>query len=516
MTSKQPQWLDNAIFYEIYPQSFKDTNADGIGDFQGIIEKLDYIRELGCNALWINPCFLSPFGDAGYDVADYYSVAPRYGTNEDLRRLFDEAHKREMHVLLDLVPGHTSVEHPWFKESMKPEKNDYTDRYVWTDSVWEEPQGMGCIRGISARDGSCAVNFFSSQPALNYGFLNPSLPWQQPMDAPGPRATLEELKNIMRFWLSMGCDGFRVDMAGSLVKNDPEGLGTIRLWQEVRAFLNEEFPAAAMVSEWGEPDKSLQGGFHMDFLLHFGPSHYNDLFRCEEPFFSDRGKGDVSAFVKKYIENYEKSERKGLICIPSGNHDMDRLSRSIHGDNLKIAFAFLRSMPGAPFIFYGDEIGLRYIENHVSVEGGYNRTGSRSPMQWDHTVNAGFSTAPAEKLYIRQDPSKDRPTVADQMADVNSLYHEIKRLIALRQAHSALQSKGEIEFIYAEKNAYPLAYIRTSSEEKIMVIINPAAREVSFDSAYTIKEIIYQYGSQASNVDGKIVVPAQSVTFAYI
>ena len=273
---------------------------------------------------------------------------------------------------------------------------------------------------------------------------------------------------------------------------------------------------AAMVSEWGEPDKSLQGGFHMDFLLHFGPSHYNDLFRCEEPFFSDRGKGDVSAFVKKYIENYEKSERKGLICIPSGNHDMDRLSRSIHGDNLKIAFAFLLSMPGAPFIFYGDEIGLRYIENHVSVEGGYNRTGSRSPMQWDHTVNAGFSTAPAEKLYIRQDPSKDRPTAADQMADVNSLYHEIKRLIALRQAHSALQSKGEIEFIYAEKNAYPLAYIRTSSEEKIMVIINPAAREVGFDSAYTIKEIIYQYGGQASNVDGKIVVPAQSVTFAYI
>ena len=381
MTSKQLQWLDNAIFYEIYPQSFKDTNADGIGDFQGIIEKLDYIRELGCNALWINPCFLSPFGDAGYDVADYYSVAPRYGTNEDLRRLFDEAHKREMHVLLDLVPGPTSVEHPWFKESMKPEKNDYTDRYVWTNSVWEEPQGMGSIRGISARDGSCAVNFFSSQPALNYGFMNPSLPWQQPMDAPGPRATLEELKNIMRFWLSMGCDGFRVDMAGSLVKNDPEGLGTIRLWQEVRAFLNEEFPAAAMVSEWGEPDKSLQGGFHMDFLLHFGPSHYNDLFRCEEPFFSDRGKGDVSAFVKKYIENYEKSERKGLICIPSGNHDMDRLSRSIHGDNLKIAFAFLLSMPGAPFIFYGDEIGLRYIENHVSVEGGYNRTGSRSPMQ---------------------------------------------------------------------------------------------------------------------------------------
>ena len=511
MATKQPQWFDNAIFYEIYPQSFNDTNADGIGDFQGIIEKLDYICNLGCNALWINPCFKSPFGDAGYDVADFYSVAPRYGTNEDLRRLFDEAHRRDMHVLLDLVPGHTSVEHPWFKESMKAERNEYTDRYVWTDSVWEEPQGIGCIRGISERDGSCAINFFSNQPALNYGFLNPTLPWQQPMDAPGPRATLEELKNIMRFWLSMGCDGFRVDMAGSLVKHDIDSRGTIRLWQEIRTFLDAEFPAAAMVSEWGEPDKSLQGGFHMDFLLHFGSSHYNDLFRCAEPFFSQRGKGDVSAFVQKYLENYEKSERKGLICIPSGNHDMDRLARSIQGDNLKIAFAFLLSMPGAPFIYYGDEIGMRYIENIPSVEGGYGRTGSRSPMQWDSSVNAGFSTAPKEKLYIRQDESADRPTAAAQMADENSLYHEIRRLIAVRQAHTALQSKGEIEFVYAEKDAYPLAYLRSSGEERILVVINPADREVSFGCAHVPQETLYRFGGEIALKDGIMTVPAQTV-----
>ena len=115
-------WLEQSIFYEIYPQSFRDTNGDGIGDLPGIIEKLDYIQALGCNALWLNPCFDSPFGDAGYDVADYCRVAPRYGTNEDLVRLFDEAHRRGMHVLLDLVPGHTSIEHPWFKASMQPEQ----------------------------------------------------------------------------------------------------------------------------------------------------------------------------------------------------------------------------------------------------------------------------------------------------------------------------------------------------------------------------------------------------------
>lgn len=502
-----PGWLDNAVFYEIYPQSFKDSNADGIGDFRGIIEKLDYVKELGCSAIWLNPCFESPFGDAGYDVSDYYKAAPRYGTNEDLKTLFDEVHKRNMHILLDLVPGHTSVEHPWFKESMKAEKNEFTDRYIWTDSVWEEPTGYGSLRGISDRDGSCAVNFFSHQPALNYGYYkpDPDKKWQQSMDSDGPQSTIAAIKDIMRFWLGLGCDGFRVDMAGSLVKGDEDGKGTIKLWQDIRAFLDAEFPNAAMVSEWGEPDKSLQGGFHMDFLLHFGPSHYNDLFRCEKPFFA--GNGDVSEFVKKYKENYEKSERKGLICIPSGNHDMDRLSRTIKGDKLKTAFAFLLSMPGAPFIYYGDEIGMRYVEGLVSVEGGYGRTGSRSPMQWDNSINAGFSAAPASKLYIKQDESVDRPTAADQMVDEHSIRSEIKRLIKIRQAHKALQNRGEIEFIYAEKNAYPLAYIRRSNNEQILVIINPSEKEVCFECKYKPKEKIYSFGGELMTIRNGINVP---------
>lgn len=507
------KWLDNAIFYEIYPQSFQDTNADGIGDFQGIIKRLDYIRELGCNALWLNPCFQSPFGDAGYDVADYYTAAPRYGTNEDLKQLFNEAHERGMHVLLDLVPGHTSVEHKWFLESMKAEKNEYTDRYIWTDSIWESPQNMGSIRGISDRDGSCMVNFFSNQPALNYGFYKKDRPWQQSMEDEGPRATLEAMKNVMRFWLGLGCDGFRVDMAGSLVKNDEEGKGTIKLWQNVREFLDKEFPEAAMVSEWGEPDKSLQGGFHMDFLLHFGPSHYNDLFRCEEPFFSGRGKGDASAFVKKYIENYEKTDKKGLICIPSGNHDMDRLARSLHGDELKVAFAFLLSMPGAPFIYYGDEIGMRHVENLTSVEGGYNRTGARSPMQWDLTPNAGFSSAAKEKLYIGQDEASDRPTVAQQMACEGSLYREVKRLIEIRQSAAALQSNGGIEFVYAKEKKYPLAYTRSSGDEKILVVINPGREEASFEGEYEFKEVIYGFGGEIVDNTGKITVPGCSAFY---
>lgn len=511
--SKQPEWLDNAVFYEIYPQSFNDTNADGIGDFNGIIEKLDYIKELGCTALWLNPCFASPFGDAGYDVEDYYTVAPRYGTNEDLARLFAEAHRRDLHVILDLVPGHTAVTCQWFRESMKAQRNEYTDRYVWTDSIWETPEDMGCIRGISDRDGSCIVNFFSHQPALNYGFYrpDPDKKWQQPMDAKGPKATREELKNIMRFWLSMGCDGFRVDMAGSLVKNDEDGKGTIALWQEIREFLDREFPMAAMVSEWGEPDKSLIGGFHMDFLLHFGPSHYNDLFRCEEPYFSKRGLGSAKAFIETYRQNYAKTNGRGLMCIPSGNHDMDRLARTLDPEEMKIAFAFLLSMPGAPFIYYGDEIGMRYVEHITSVEGGYNRTGSRSPMQWNSATNAGFSTASADKLYIPLDPSPDRPNVAAQIADETSLRSEVKRLIAFRMAHPALQSMAAITF---RCDDYPLVYERSCETERILVIINPASRKVAIPDV--TGTLLYTVGNHAALTADGICIDGQTAAFVLL
>ncbi len=509
--SKRPKWLDDAVFYEVYPQSFQDTDGDGIGNINGITERLPYIKELGCTAVWINPCFESPFGDAGYDVSDYCKVAPRYGTNEDLINLFHEAHKLQLHIILDLVPGHTSWKHPWFQESMRAERNEFTDRYVWTDSIWEEPAGYGSLRGISDRDGSCAVNFFTHQPALNYGFYKPDRPWQQSMDSAGAIATREALKDIMRFWLSKGCDGFRVDMAGSLVKNDEDGKGTIALWQNIRAFLDEEFPEAAMVSEWGEPYQSLAGGFHMDFLLHFGTSRYNDLFRCEKPFFE--GHGDASEFVAKYVNSYERSGGKGLICIPSGNHDMDRLAKHIHGDNRKLAFAFLLSMPGAPYIYYGDEIGMRYVEGLTSVEGGYNRTGSRSPMQWDNSVNAGFSTAPADKLYIPIDPDPNRPTVQAQLEDENSLLNEIKKLISVRQANKPLQSLGKIAFICGGAAGEPIAYSRSFDKERIFVAINPSAVLAEIEINGSFGEVLYRFGKDAAFHENKCALPAGSAVF---
>lgn len=511
-------WLEQSIFYEIYPQSFRDSNHDGIGDIQGIIEKLDYIQALGCNALWLNPCYLSPFGDAGYDVADYCQVAPRYGTNDDLIQLFEEVHKRKMHIILDFVPGHTSIEHPWFRESCKDEPNEFWGRYIWSDSIWTDVadyEGIsGSLRGLYPRCGSVAVNFFSNQPALNYGFANPTEPWQSAVDSKEALATRQAMKDVMDFWLSKGCDGFRVDMAGSLVKNDCGSVETIKLWQDIRSFLDNAYPEAVLISEWGEPDKSLMAGFHMDFLLHFGPSHYMDLFRCESPYFSREGKGNAYEFVSTYMKNYELTQKRGLICIPSGNHDMERIRKYLDCEEMKRAFAFLMSMPGVPFVYYGDEIGMKQL-NLPSVEGGYDRTGARTPMQWEHGVNYGFSEASSEALYTPQDLSDDAPVAADQIEDAKSLWHEIEKLVKICNAHSALCASGKIDFIYCEPWKYPLVYLRSNQEEKILVALNPSKYDVVCDCPYQPGTAIYSLGDPVSFEDGKLRVPKESVSFLY-
>ncbi len=506
---KNNTWLREAVFYEIYPQSFKDSNGDGIGDIPGMTEKLDYIQSLGCNAIWINPCFDSPFVDAGYDVRDYYRVAPRYGTNEDLRQFFTKAHEKGMHVLLDLVAGHTSSESKWFQESCKPERNAYTDRYVWTDTVWNAPSGvgsiMGWLRGGYDRDGAAALNFFTAQPALNYGFYqkDEGCPWEMDPSDEGPQDTCNALEDVMRFWLNMGCDGFRVDMAGSLVKNDPDGIGTIALWNSIFARIKKEYPESAFVAEWGDAERALKAGFDMDFVLHFGPSHYLDLFR-ENPYFSQEGKGSAKQFFDIYLRNLANA-KGGYICIPSGNHDMIRYARTLPTTaEQKIMFAFLLTMPGVPFLYYGDEIGMRYVEGLHSKEGGYMRTGARTPMQWDTSTNAGFSSAPKEDLYLPIDEAYPTINVETQMAEEDSLWHEIQKLIALRQAHSALGNAAEIRMLQDE--GYPLVYQRISQEETITVCINPSNQPVTL-TAIPEGEVLYSFAGKS--LEGS-TLPAQA------
>lgn len=479
-----PGWLQDAVFYEIYPQSFYDSNGDGIGDLPGVTEKLDYIKALGCNALWLNPCFDSPFRDAGYDVRDYKKVAPRYGTNEDLTALFAAAHARGMHVLLDLVPGHTSEEHPWFRASQRPDSNEYSNRYIWTDRWCLPDCGLPFVAGESEREATYIVNFFKCQPALNYGFLNPRAPWQLPVDHPDCIATREAMKDVMRFWLDKGCDGFRVDMAASLVKNDDEQkTGTSAVWRDVRAMLDAAYPEAALVAEWSCPQQAIPAGFHCDFYLNSEDDGFGSLMReyerhaggPDESYFKREAKADIFSFLPGYCADYWATKGKGYISMITCNHDTRRPRNNLTPDELKLAYAFLFTMPGVPFLYYGDEIGMRY-QDLPSWEGGYFRTGSRTPMQWAAGKNLGFSAAEPEQLYLPVDPAPDAPTVEAQLADENSLLHTVKDLLALRHTYADLGADGDFSVAFAQRGRRLFAYRRGA----LGVAVNPGMAAESF------------------------------------
>ena len=493
-STNMPAWLEHTVFYEIYPQSFRDSNGDGIGDLRGITEKLPYLHDLGVTGIWLNPCFESPFRDAGYDISDFYKVAPRYGSNDDLRALFAEARRLGIRVMLDLVAGHTSDQHPWFQASQRHERNRYTDWYIWTDSVWTwTAPGQQVVVGGAERDANYIPNFFHFQPALNYGFAkpDPKAPWQQPIDAPGPRAVREELKNIMRFWFDLGASGFRVDMAGSLVKNDPDGKATAALWHEFRQWMDREYPDCALVSEWSQPQVAIPAGFHMDFLLPFAKPGYKALFRADgdaRPIFDRSGKTSIKMFLDEFEPLLAATKGKGYIAIPSGNHDtVPRLGNGRDAREVNVAMAFLLTMPGVPFIYYGDEIGMHSLNGLPSKEGGYGRTGARTPMQWDASTNSGFSTAPAEKLYLPIDPAANRPTVAAQLADPASSLNTTRTLIALRKAHTALGASGDYETVFVPPNRWPFVFRRAKDGEEILVALNPTATACEATLPHKIK-----------------------------
>lgn len=478
------EWLENAIFYEIYPQSFMDSNGDGIGDINGIIEKLDYIKGLGCNAIWMNPCYDSPFKDAGYDVRDYKKVAERYGTEEDLCRLFEQVHERSMHILLDLVPGHTSEEHPWFIESSKKEKNAYSGRYIWTEQWFQRAEGFPYIAGERERNGAYVLNFFKCQPALNYGFLEPKESWQKPLQHPDCMATRAAITDIMCYWLEKGCDGFRVDMADSLVKNDDEvKSGTCQVWRDIISGVQAQYPDAAFVSEWNNPASAIgMAGFQMDFFLDWHGNGYNLLMRDyddsgrDDSFFKRDSKRSILDFLDEYLPKYESVKDKGIYCLITGNHDMIRAAYNLEERELKLAYAFLFTMPGAPFLYYGDEIGMHYQEL-PSKEGGYTRTGSRTPMQWNNDLNCGFSTAKGEMLYLPVEQGETVPNVAEQEKREDSLLHTVREILAIRRNDTDFEDHANLQIVYADRDRRSFAYQRGNT----LMLCNPSGQEETIE-----------------------------------
>lgn len=317
-----PRWLKTCVIYSLYPQSFYDSNGDGIGDLPGISQKLPYIKDLGCTAIWMNPIFESDFLDAGYDVKDFYKIAPRYGTEDDLVALCRKAHEMGLKVMLDLVAGHTSDQCPWFLESAGSEDNANADRYIWAPE--KPPQEEKFKENTSGRPGWFMYNYYDIQPALNYGFAEVTEPWQLSVDHPVAMENQNELIRILDYWFRRGVDGFRVDMASSLIKNDPDKRECMRLWRRIRRWMDENYPDNVLISEWSMPSQAIPAGFHIDMLIHNTNRCLTTLFRHEhfahkvgdkmfgESYFRKEALGNYEDFLEEYLPFYEKTKDLGF------------------------------------------------------------------------------------------------------------------------------------------------------------------------------------------------------------
>ncbi len=318
---------------------------------------------------------------------------------------------------------------------------------------------------------------------------DPNEPWQLPTTDPACIAVREELKKVMKFWLDLGADGFRVDLAASLIRNDPDHQVISALWHHYRSWLESEYPEAVIISEWSDPAVAIPAGFHIDSLLQFGKPYQillgpeaqlNGNAREPDAFFERAGGGDIKAFLDEYLRHYTITKSRGYISIPTGNHDTPRPTWGRNEREVRTIFAMLLTMPGAPFIYYGDEIGMKFLPEVPNKEGGtlgkVQRCGSRTPMQWSKEKNAGFSIAPAEELYLPIDPSESRPDVGTEENDPASMLNFTRALLKLRRDHPALANDADFQPLYAEQNKYPFVYLRAAGKERIIVAINPAER----------------------------------------
>jgi maltose alpha-D-glucosyltransferase/alpha-amylase len=494
--TNDPLWYKDAIFYELYIRAFADGDGDGHGDFQGLIARLDYLQELGVDCLWLLPMYPSPLRDDGYDVSDFYGIHSDYGTVRDFRTLVEEAHRRGLRVIADLIPNHTSDQVVWFRASRDPahpEHEKYRDWYVWSPTDQKYPDARIIFLDTEPSNWSWDPlrgayywhRFFHHQPDLNYD--NP--------------AVQEEMLNVVRFWLEHGIDGFRVDAVPYLYERegtDCENLPETHAYlKRLRAFVDQIAPGAMLLSEanqWPEDVRPYLGDgdeFHMNFHFPLMPRLFMALARADWTPILDilartppiPGTCQWAIFLRNHdeltLEMVTPEERQFMweFYAPDPRMRLNlgirrRLAPLLEGDRRKIELlnAILFSMPGAPVIYYGDEIGMG---DDIWLD---DRDGVRTPMQWSGDPNAGFSTAPAGTLYapVINDAvfGYRQVNVAAQRADPDSLLNWTKRMIRVRKAHSVF-GRGDLGLLQPQ-NERVLAYLRSYEGETVLVIGNLA------------------------------------------
>jgi len=485
-------WYKDAIIYELHIKAFMDSNGDGIGDFTGLLNRLDYLEDLGVNVIWLLPFYPSPLKDDGYDIADYYSINPSYGDIKDFKKFINAAHRRNIRVITELVMNHTSDQHPWFQRSRKSPKDSVErDYYVWTDN----PKTYGGARIIfqdyeksnwtwdSVAKQYYWHRFFHHQPDLNYD--NPKVQ--------------QEIFRIIDYWLKLGVDGFRLDAVpylyqreGTNCENLPE---THAFLKKLRRHVDENFSGKMLLAEanmWPEDSAAYFGGgdeCHMNYHFPIMPRMFmamrmEDRYPITDIFDQTPDIPDTSQwaiFLRNHdeltLEMVTDEERDYMYKVYAQNPKAkinlgirQRLAPLLENNRRKIELMnyLLFSLPGTPVIYYGDEIGMG--DNFYLGD----RDGVRTPMQWSPDRNAGFSNTNPHKLYLPLilDPlyHYESVNVETQQASNSSLLWWMKRVINMRKRFKAF-GRGDIEFIYSE-NSKVLAFTRTYEEETILVVFN--------------------------------------------
>jgi alpha-amylase len=459
----QHDWARGAVFYEVFVRSFEDSDGDGVGDLRGLTARLDYLKGLGVDALWLMPVFESP-SYHGYDTANYEKIQPAYGTGEDFDRFLAEAHRRGIKVILDFVMNHTSSQHPWFVDSTSL-GSQHRDWYVWRfdNPGWQQPWGNGPTWHPNPKGGTPASwyygIFWSGMPDLNF-----STP-----------AVRQEMERLATYWLGRGVDGFRLDATRHLFANGPGDLQsdqpeTHDYLKEFAAAVRQAKPQATLVGEnWTETPK-IATYYGSTAVVKEGdelPMTFN--FPLAEAIVKGVHDGDASGIAAKYQEMAEVYPA-GIIDTPFlTNHDQQRVATLLGNDpaKLRAAAAVLLTLPGAPFLYYGEEVGL---QNGPGDADEFKRT----PMPWDASPGGGFTTGQPWHDFA---PGKETANVAAETADPDSLFSYYRNLIKVRHASAALK-KGDFNLLTpGDRSSSVLAFTRQSGKERVLVIHNLSAGE---------------------------------------
>ena len=522
------KWWKEAVVYQIYPRSFMDSNGDGIGDLNGITSRLDYLKDLGVDVIWLSPVYQSPNDDNGYDISDYRAIMQEFGTMEDFDRMLSEMHKRGIRLVMDLVVNHTSDEHKWFVESRKSKDNPYRDYYIWRDAKeGKEPNNWGsCFSGSAWK--------YDPQTEMYYLHLfstkQPDLNWENP-------AVRKEVFDMMNWWCEKGIDGFRMDVISMISK--PEGLPDGKIPEgglygdsgcvngpHVHEYLQEM--NREVLSKYDLMTVGECAGVTIEEAEKYASADGKELSMVFQFELVDLASGTYGKWTDKRVplKDFKRVmtawqtelEGKAWNSLFLGNHDQPRSVSRFGNDNpayrdisAKMLATCLHMMQGTPYVYQGEELGMTNIyfdklEDYRDIESLHyfteltesgrltpeymmkclmlrSRDNARTPMQWDTSAGAGFTTG---EPWIKVNPNYQQINAADQLKDPDSVFHYYQKLIRLRKEMDIIVY-GEFEALYRDHDQI-FAYTRKLGSEKLLTVCNFSAQEAEMELPETFAE----------------------------